>query len=71
MGDGYLQVGDEVIGVHPWGGFAEEMLVPARNLVPKPKGMPFPEASGIDSPNPNPRSTLNVPKRCTYPKPSP
>ncbi len=39
--------GDRVVGSSTWGGFAEEMLVPAERVVPIPDGMDFTVAAGF------------------------
>lgn len=41
------RVGDRVVGSSTWGGFAEEMVVPAERVVPIPEGMPFTVAAGF------------------------
>src|SRR5206468_3143909 len=50
------EVGDDVDGVEPgqrvfagtrFGGYAEEVVIPARHAIPMPDGMGFPEATAI------------------------
>ena len=43
LGDGVanVRVGQAVIGFTGWGAFAEQALLPAAGLIPKPDGMPF------------------------------
>ena len=36
-----VRVGDAVIGFTGWGGFAEQVVLPAEGLIPMPEGMPF------------------------------
>jgi NADPH:quinone reductase len=36
-----------MIGIHRWGGYAEYVAVPARNLYRIPAGLPFPEATVV------------------------
>lgn len=43
----HLKPGDEVIGFVQHGGFAEEVLAPARNVFPKPPEMDFPVAASF------------------------
>lgn len=43
----HLKVGDEVFGFVPNGGFAEEVLAPARNVFPKPISMDYPIAASF------------------------
>tara|TARA_R110002073_G_scaffold331253_2_gene515917 strand:- start:533 stop:1513 length:981 start_codon:yes stop_codon:yes gene_type:complete len=42
-----FQIGDEVVGFIPYGGFAEKAIVPARDCFPKPKGMSMVNASAF------------------------
>ena len=42
-----VRVGDKVIGFYTQGGFAQQMLVPAKTLVPIPDKMGFEEASAL------------------------
>jgi NADPH2:quinone reductase len=42
-----VREGDRVIGFYTHGGFAQQMLVPAKTLVPIPEGMGFEEASAL------------------------
>lgn len=44
---GPLGVGDEVVVYPAQGAFAEVVTVPAAHVVPKPAGLPWPEAGGI------------------------
>lgn len=39
--------GDEVFGVVPYGGLAEEVLTRTKNIFPKPAGLPFPIAASF------------------------
>ncbi|MBI2369839.1 MAG: zinc-binding dehydrogenase [Deltaproteobacteria bacterium] len=36
-----------VIGVHAWGGYAEYVALPERNVLPLPAGLPFEEAAAV------------------------
>lgn len=45
--DGPLAVGDEVIAYPAAGAYATEILAPAANVVHKPAGIDFPQASGL------------------------
>ena len=49
VGDGVsgARVGDRVIVFTGWGGFAEEMLADAAQLIPMPEGVDFPTASAF------------------------
>ena len=49
LGEGvkHLKVGDEVLGLVPHGGFAEEVLAPAHWCFPKPEGMSFAHAAAF------------------------
>ncbi len=49
VGEGvtHLKVGDEVLGLVPHGGFAEEVLAPADWVFPKPEGMSFVNAAAF------------------------
>jgi NADPH:quinone reductase len=49
VGDGVTQykVGDEVFGVIPYGGYAEEVVTTANNIFPKPEGMSYPIAASF------------------------
>mmetsp|Transcript_48520 Transcript_48520/g.114465 ORF Transcript_48520/g.114465 Transcript_48520/m.114465 type:complete len:359 (+) Transcript_48520:49-1125(+) len=40
-------VGDRVLGSSAWGGFAEEMRMPYKRIIPMPPTMPFDEASAL------------------------
>ena len=42
-----VREGDRVIGFHTHGGFAQQMLLPAKALVPIPEGLGFEEASAL------------------------
>ena len=42
-----LKPGDEVIGFVPHGGFAEQVIAPARNIFPKPPMMDYPIAASF------------------------
>ncbi|MBL4605758.1 MAG: NADPH:quinone oxidoreductase family protein [Flavobacteriaceae bacterium] len=42
-----FQVGDEIVGFIPYGGFAEKAIAPARDCFPKPKGMSMVNASAF------------------------
>jgi NADPH:quinone reductase len=42
-----VRIGDRVIGFYSHGGFAQQMLVPSKTLVPIPEGMGFEEASAL------------------------
>jgi NADPH:quinone reductase-like Zn-dependent oxidoreductase len=42
-----VREGDRVIGFYTHGGFAQQMLVPSKTLVPIPEGMGFEEASAL------------------------
>jgi NADPH:quinone reductase-like Zn-dependent oxidoreductase len=44
---GAIAVGDEVIGFRVAGGYAEQVVVPASAVVPKPAGMAWPQAAGL------------------------
>jgi NADPH:quinone reductase-like Zn-dependent oxidoreductase len=44
---GPVRVGDEVIAYRIGGGYAEQVLVPAASVVPKPAGMPWDQAAGL------------------------
>jgi NADPH:quinone reductase-like Zn-dependent oxidoreductase len=44
---GPVAVGDEVIGFRVSGGYAEQLVVPASALVPKPAGLDWPAAAGL------------------------
>jgi len=41
------KVGDEVFGVLPYGGFAEEVVTKTKNIFPKPSGMDYPIAASF------------------------
>jgi NADPH:quinone reductase len=43
VGEGvrHVSVGQSVIGFTGWGAFAEQVALPAENLIPMPQGMPF------------------------------
>lgn len=43
----HLKVGDEVFGFVPYGGFAEEVIVPSNACFPKPPSMDFPTAASF------------------------
>ena len=43
----HLKVGDEVFGFTMTGGFAEEVIVPAKTVFPKPPNMEFPTAASF------------------------
>ncbi len=43
----HLKVGDEVFGFVPYGGFAEEVIVPSNACFPKPSSMDFPTAASF------------------------
>ena len=43
----HLKVGDEVFGFVPYGGFAEEVIVPLNACFPKPPSMDFPTAASF------------------------
>ena len=43
----HLKVGDEVFGFVPYGGFAEEVIVPSNVCFPKPPSMDFPTAASF------------------------
>ncbi|MEM8800080.1 MAG: NADPH:quinone oxidoreductase family protein [Pseudomonadota bacterium] len=49
VGDGVTDfaVGDRVLALNTWGGYAEEMVVPAMAAVKIPDAMPFDEAAGF------------------------
>lgn len=49
VGDGvsHLSVGDEVLGMINWGGFAEEAVAPANQVFPKPADMDFETAAAF------------------------
>ncbi len=49
IGDNITQyeVGDEVFGVIPYGGYAEEVVTTVKNIFPKPKGMTYPIAASF------------------------
>lgn len=49
IGDGVVgfQIGDEIVGFNPYGGFAEKVCAPARDCFPKPKGMSMVNASAF------------------------
>lgn len=49
LGEGvtHVKVGDRVIGFTGWGGFAEEVVAEARQLIPIPDGMDFITASAF------------------------
>lgn len=42
-----FEVGDRVMAALPHGGYAEEITVPAANVVPMPEGMDFPTAAAF------------------------
>ncbi|MFY0630636.1 MAG: NADPH:quinone oxidoreductase family protein [Flavobacteriaceae bacterium] len=42
-----FQVGDEIVGFNPYGGFAQKVTAPARDCFPKPKGMSMVNASAF------------------------
>ena len=42
-----FQIGDEIVGFIPFGGFAEKAIVPAKDCFPKPKGMSMVNASAF------------------------
>jgi len=44
---GPVAVGDEVIAFRVSGGYADELVVPAQSLIPKPPGLGWAEASGL------------------------
>ena len=43
----HLQVGDPVMALTGWGGFAEQVAVPAGNVIPMPPGVDFIQAAGF------------------------
>ncbi len=45
--DGRACVRPHMLGVHRWGGYAEYVAVPARNVFRIPDGLPFPEATVV------------------------
>jgi len=42
-----FQIGDEVVGFIPFGGFAEKAIIPAKDCFPKPSGMSMVNASAF------------------------
>ena len=42
-----VKAGDKVIGMCGWGGYAEELVMPARKVVPMPDGFDFPTAAAF------------------------
>jgi len=49
LGEGVtgFQLGDRVLAVCTWGGYAEEVVVPAPAVTPLPEGVPFDEAAAL------------------------
>ncbi|MEQ8348056.1 MAG: NADPH:quinone oxidoreductase family protein [Sneathiellaceae bacterium] len=42
-----VKAGDKVIGMCGWGGYAEELVMPARKVLPMPEGFDFPTAAAF------------------------
>ncbi len=43
----HVQPGDEVMALVTWGGYAEEVVLPASSIIPKPKSLSFVEAAAV------------------------